>query len=85
MRSVYMTLKYATIVFALIGLACGAIFQLSYTWGLVSLLTCFGAALSVIAAAICMYVHRINKVNALSLVLNLILFIVIARELQLFG
>jgi len=85
MKSVYMTLKYATVVFALIGLACGAIFHLIYTWGLVSLLTCFGAAVSVIAAAICMYVHRINTVNVLSLVLNLLLFIIIARELQLFG
>lgn len=85
MRSMYMTLKYATVAFAVIGLACGAVFHLSYTWGLVSLLTCFGAAVSVIAAGICMYVHRVNKVNSLSLVLNLLLFIVIARELQLFG
>lgn len=85
MRSVYLAVKYATVVFAVIGLVCGAILQLRFTWGLVSLLTCFGAGLSVIAAGICMYVHRINRVNILSLVLNLLLFIVIARELQLFG
>ena len=85
MRMISMTFKYATIVFALAGLVYGSLSHLPYTTSLVCLLACIGAAVSVIAAAACMLVNRVNRVNVLSLILNLILFIVLAKEMEIIG
>jgi len=80
-----MTFKYATVVFALAGLLYGSLAHVSYTTSLVCLLACIGAALSVLAAVTCMLVNRVNRVNVLSMILNLILFIVLAREMDIIG
>jgi hypothetical protein len=83
MKLTYITLKYATIAFAVIGLICGGLANHTLAVSYCCLGLMLGALLSVVAAVMCMFVNRINKLNTISLVLNVILFVVIAREFQI--
>jgi hypothetical protein len=83
MSIILISSKYATIIFAFLGLLCGVLLQHSYTMTFAFLGGLIGAAVSIVTSAASMIVNRINRMNVISLVLNLILFIVIARGIQM--
>jgi len=77
--------QFSPVVFALLGLICGLIISKSYVLGFTCLGACLGALVGIIASVMCLVVDRKNCVSTAALVCNLILFVVIAKELQLFG
>jgi hypothetical protein len=78
-------LQFSPIACAVMGMFCGLIVSEKYLIAFICLGACLGAVIGIISAVICLATMRKNCVSIATLVCNVILFVVIARELQIIG
>jgi len=85
MKFLVKVMQFSPIACAVIGMLCGLIISEKHLISFICLGACLGAIIGIISAVICLVTMRKNCVSIVTLVCNVILFVVIARELQIIG
>lgn len=83
MNSIIQMLRFSPVAFAVTGMICGLIISADFLVAFVCLGACMGAAIGIITAVMCLVANQKSYVSMAALACNLILFVVIAREMQL--
>ncbi len=84
-NKVVMAMRFSAVVFGMIGLCLGFIFFKHAATAFAVLGVTFGTLVGVVAAVYCLVINRRNCVSLASLIGNLVLFIIVAREMQIIG
>lgn len=81
-KSILKMLQYSPVAFAFLGLICGLIFSNTLIMGFACLGALLGAMVGIFSAMRCLLIQK-NYVSMVSLAVNVVLFIVIAKEMQI--
>jgi hypothetical protein len=85
MNYIIKILQFSPIVFSIIGLICGLIISEKLLIAFICLGACMGAVIGIISAVICLIANQKCCVSIAALVSNILIFVVLAKELQIIG